>query len=211
MMRKSKSKKLRDHAEDWATDLADRVGPRVETARDKAAPYLADARQKAGPVLTEARDKARDKAGPAIHDARQRLATDVLPLIAAAVAAADDATEEVRTESRKRGKAAMAALKGDVEPPKKKHRLRNFLLVLGLGGLVAAVAKKLSDRPATTTWQSSYTPTPSPATGAHRAEDEAADDQGGSSPDVVAADNAAEPHATTTPDNPAETVDVSKK
>jgi vacuolar-type H+-ATPase subunit H len=211
MMRKSKSKKLRDHAEDWAADLADRVGPRVETARDKAAPYLADARQKAGPVITEARDKARDKAGPAISDAKQRLATEVLPMIAAAVAAADEATEEVRTESKKRGKAAMAALKGDVEPPKKKHRMRKFLLVLGLGGLLAAVAKKLADRPATTTWQSSYTPTPGPeGGGAHRAEDEA-DDQGGSSPDVVAADNAAEPHATTTPDSPAETVDVSKK
>ncbi len=210
MMRKSKSKNLRDHAEDWAADLADRVGPRVETARDKAAPYLADARQKAGPVLTEARDKARDKAGPAISDARQRLATEVLPMIAAAVAAADEATEEARTESKKRGKAAMAALKGDVEPPKKKHRLRKLLLVLGLGGLLAAVAKKLADRPATTTWQSAYTPTPDPEGGAHRAEDEA-DDQGGSSPDVVAADNAAEPHATTTPDNPAETVDVSKK
>lgn len=211
MMRKSKSKKLRDHAEDWATDLADRVGPRVENARGKAAPYLTEAKQKAGPALAGARDKARDKAGPAVHDAKTRMATEVLPLIAAAVAAADEATDEVRTETKKRGKAAMAALKGDVEPPKKKHRVRKLLLVLGLGGLLAAVAKKLADRPATTTWQSSYTqPTASDEGGAHRA-DEEAHDQGGSSPDVVAADSAAEPHATTTPDNPAETVDVTKQ
>jgi hypothetical protein len=211
MMRKSKSKKLRDHAEDWAADLADRVGPRMEQARGKAAPYLADARQKAAPVLAEARDMAKEKTGPAVHDAKQRLATDVLPMLVAAVTAVEEATDDVRKESAKRGKAAVAALKGDVEPPKKKHRLRKAVLALGLSGLLAWVAKKLADRPATTTWQSTYTPPSAPPTSEARAADDEADDQGGSSPDVVAADNAAEPHATTTPDNPAETVDVSKK
>jgi hypothetical protein len=89
-------------------------------------------------------------------------------------------------------------------------------VVLGLGGIVAAVAKKLSDREATTAWQSSYTPTPAaPASsaGAHRADesaDAAANDQGGASPDVAAADAAAAPHAATTPDDPAEVIDVSK-
>lgn len=202
-MPKTKTKKIREHA----TDLADRIGPTVESARDKAAPLLADARDKAAPLVADARDKA----GPALSEARDRLTHDVLPIITAAIAAASEATEDVRGETRKRGKAAVAALKGEVEAPKKKHRLRKALILLGLGGIAAAVAKKLSDRPATTAWQSSYTPTPTApagdAGGAHKAD---ADDQGGASPDVAAADAASSPHPATTPDNPAETIDVSK-
>ncbi len=213
-----KTKKIRDHA----TELGSRIGPTVDSARDKAAPMLADAREKAGPVLADAREKAapmlaeaRDRTAPALAEAKDRLTHEVLPVITAAIAAAGEATEDVREETSKRGKAAVAALKGEVETPKKKHRLRNLLIVLGLGGIVAAVAKKLSDREPTTAWQSSYTPTPAATAatpeadngGAHRAE---ADDQGGASPDVAAADAAAAPHSATTPDNPAETIDVSK-
>jgi vacuolar-type H+-ATPase subunit H len=215
-MPKTKTKKIRDHA----SDLGSRIGPTVEGARDKAAPLLADARDKAAPLLADAREKAaplvadaRDKAGPALSDAKDRLTTEVLPVITAAIAAASEATEDVRGETKKRGKAAVAALKGEVEAPKKTHRIRNLLVVLGLGGIVAAVAKKLSAREATTAWQSSYTPTPAaPASGAgaHRADADEANDQGGASPDVAAADAAAAPHAATTPDNPAETIDVSK-
>jgi hypothetical protein len=214
-MPKTKTKKIRDHA----TDLGSRIGPTVESARDKAAPVLAEAREKAAPVLADARDKAaplladaRERTAPALAEAKERLTHDVLPVITAAIAAAGEATEDVREETSKRGKAAVAALKGEVEAPKKKHRLRNLLLVLGLGGIVATVAKKLSDREPTTAWQSSYTPTPAATStadngGAHRAD---ADDQGGASPDVAAADAAAAPHPATTPDNPAETIDVSK-
>jgi hypothetical protein len=220
-MPKTKTKKIRDHA----TDLGSRIGPTVESARDKAAPILAEAKGKAAPVLADARDKAaplladaRDRTAPALAEAKERLTHDVLPVITAAIAAAGEATEDVREETSKRGRAAVAALKGEVEAPKKTHRLRNLLLVLGLGGIVAAVVKKLSDREPTTAWQSSYTPTPAAtgATGAtggadnggaHRAD---ADDQGGASPDVAAADAAAAPHPATTPDNPAETIDVSK-
>ena len=198
-----KSKNFLDHANDKASVLADKIAPQVETA-------VGTAREKAGPLLTEAREKA----APAVHDAREKFTSDVLPVITAAIAAAGEATEDVRGESKKRGKAAVAALKGEVEAPKKKkkHRFRKFLLVLGLGGVVAFVAKKLSDRPSTTTWESTPTPAPAPAApaGAHKAETTEGNDQGGASPDVAAADAAAEPHAATTPDNPAETIDVKK-
>lgn len=195
-----KSKTLLDHANDLATELAEKVGPQVEHAMETA-------KEKAGPVIAEAREKA----GPAVSDAREKIQTEVIPALTAALAAADEATAEVREEAGKRSKAAVAALKGEVEAPTKKtHRFRNFLLVLGLGGVVAFVAKKMSDRPASTTWESNYTPAPAPqatpSSGAHRAE--GADDQGGASPDVAAADAAAEPHAATTPDDPAETIDV---
>jgi vacuolar-type H+-ATPase subunit H len=220
-MPKTKTKTIRDHA----SDLGSRIGPTVESAREKAAPVLADARTKAAPLLADARDKAaplvadaRDKAAPALSEARDRLTHDVLPVLTAALAAAGEATEEMREETSKRGRAAVAALRGEVEAPKKTHRMRNLLVVLGLGGLVAAIVKKMSDREPTTAWQSSYTPTPAPSAstgtstdpvgGAHRGPEP--DDQGGASPDVAAADAAAEPHTATTPDNPAETIDLSK-
>jgi len=195
-----KSKNFLDHANDKASVLAEKFAPQVESA-------VGTAREKAGPLLTEAREKA----APAVHDARDKFTSEVLPVITAAIAAAGEATEDVRGESKKRGKAAVAALKGEVEAPKKKkHRFRNFLLMLGLGGAVAFVAKKLSDRPSTTTWESTPAPAPAPPAGAHKAETPDGNDQGGASPDVAAADAAAEPHAATTPDDPAETIDVKK-
>lgn len=196
-----KSKTLLDHANDLASELADKLGPQVESAVEAT-------REKAGPVIAGAREKA----GPAVHDARDRITTEVLPVITAAIAAANEATEDVRGEAGKRSKAAVAALKGEVEAPgKKTHKFRNFLVLVGLGGIVAFVAKKMSDRPSSTTWESNYTPAPAPTppsgAGSHRAEGEG-NDQGGASPDVAAADAAAEPHAATTPDDPAETIDV---
>jgi len=212
----AKTKKMRDHA----NDLGTRAGATVAEAREKAAPLLADARDRTAPLLADAKEKAaplvaeaRDKAAPALHEAKDRINSDVLPVLTAAVAAAGAATEDVRGETAKRGKAVAAALKGEVEAPKQTHKLRNLLILLGLGGLVAFVVKKKSDREPTTAWQSSYTPTPTSTTtgGAHKAADESADDAAGASPDVAAADAAAAPHPATTPDDPAETVDVSKQ
>ena len=201
-MAKAKSKKLLDQA----TELADRMAPHVEHARQKAAPLVSEARKTAGPALTEARDK---------------LTTEVLPVLTAAIAAANEATEDVRGEAVKRGRATAAALKGEIAPPpkKKKHRLRRLLVALGVSGVAAMIAKKLSDRQATSAWQSSYTPTPASTSsagtsstagpiGMHMAE--STDDAGGASPDVAAADAAAQPGMPTTPDDPLQQDDIKK-
>ena len=204
--RKGRSQAM-ERANVFASDFADRIAPTVEGARDRAVPVLAD---------------ARDKAAPAFGSAKDRFNSDVLPALTAAAVAAGEATEEVRGETRKRSKAAVAALKGEIEAPKETHRFRNFLVVLGLGGIAAAVAKKLSDRPATTTWQSTptsaptssptFTPEPASSAGTHRAPvGDPGNDYGGASPDVAAADAAASPHPASTPDDPATIVDVSKK
>ena len=219
----SKSKNMRDHA----NELADKLAPHVESAREKAAPILADAKVKAAPMLAEVKGKT----SPALTDARDKLTNEVLPVITAAIAAASEATEEARNEAMKRGAATAAALKGELEPPRQKtHRLRNLMMVLGLGGIAAFVAKKLSDREATTAWQSSYQPTPastppapdageSPtmyddtptataaaaAAGAHLS-----DDEGAAGPDEAAADAMEMPHAATAPDNPADEVHLKK-
>ncbi len=232
--KKSKSQKMRDQA----SEVIDRLAPHVENAREKAAPVIAEAKEKAleakekaGPYVAEARQKAapyvesaREKATPAVDQARQKFTTEVLPVLTAAVAAASEATEELREEASKRGAATAAALKGEIEAPKKTHKLRNFLIVIGLGGIAAIVTKRMSDRQATTAWQSSYTPTPSgmasttspgyaspdvddtPMGTAAAAAAAQARDEGAAGPDEAAADAAEEPHQATTPDNPAEEV-----
>ncbi|MBA3412000.1 MAG: hypothetical protein H0U15_14440, partial [Geodermatophilaceae bacterium] len=121
--RKGRSQAM-ERANVFASDLADRIAPAVESARDRAVPVIAD---------------ARDKAAPAFGSAKDRFNSDVLPALTAAAVAAGEATEEVRGETRKRGRAAVAALKGEIEAPKETHRFRNFLVVLGLGGIAAAV------------------------------------------------------------------------
>jgi len=180
-----------------ASELASKIGPRVEQAREMAVPLLVEAREKAGPVLSDARDKL-----------GERRTNDVLPALSAAVAAADHATEDVREEARRRGLAAAAALRGEVELPKKRHRIRRLMIVLGLGGVAAAAAKMLSDRQASTAWQSSYTPPPAPASAPTSAPSH---DEAGATPDVAAADAQAEPHGVTTPDSPATEADLTEK
>ena len=230
-----KKKTLRDHA----SDLADTLAPHVENARDKAAPVLADARDKAGPLLSDARDKAgaglsdardkaapylsdaRDKAAPYVSDARDKFTSDVLPAMTAALAAVDEATEDARSETKKRGKAVAAALRGEVAAPEEKHRGRTLLILLGLGGIAFAVAKRLGARQPTTNWQSSYTPPPAPVPppaggpvagadiGAHRADEP--DDIAASDPGEAVSDAADAPHDASTPDTPVTEVDVDKK
>jgi hypothetical protein len=241
-----KKKTLGDQLRSQASDGMDALAPHVETARDKAAAVLAEAREKAAPALADARERtaplladardrtaplladARDKAAPVVSDARDRFTRDVLPVVTAALASLDEATEDVRAEGKKRGKAVVAAARGDIEAPEKKHRLRTLLVVLGLGGIAYVASKAMGRRQPTTNWQSSYTPPPTPtpgagggpvagggtagaagAAGAHRAE--TADDEAASDPAEAASDAADVPHDATTPDNPVDEVDVSKK
>src|SRR3954452_3604970 len=216
-------------------DAREKAAPVIAEVRVKTAPVIADAREKAAPLLIDARDmvapviaEARDKAAPVVSDAREKLATDVLPVITAAIAAANEATGDVREEALKRGKAAAEALKGTPDPPKKhSHKLRNLLIVVALGAVIAFVAKKLSSRNAETAWQSSYTPsttstttstgtvdeTPTAtaaaaATGTplSTAAEQAANDEAAAAPDEAASDAADVPHVSTTPDDPAEEI-----
>src|SRR6478735_2855546 len=151
-----KKKTLREQLREQASDFAGTLAPHVENARDRAVPVLTEARDKAAPYLADARVKA----APYVSDARDKFSETVLPVLTAALASVDEATEDVRDETRKRGKAVAAALKGEIEAPQKKHRGRKLLVLLGLGGLGFAAYKKFGGKQPTTTWQSSYTPPP---------------------------------------------------
>ncbi len=155
---------------DQASDYVDAMRPHVESAlesaggfvRDTALPALSDARDKAGPALAEAREKA----APVIADARVKAAVGLAearekaaPIVAqgAAIAA------ERATAAREVADAKVAQLTG-APAPKKKSKLKRFVLVAGLAGGVAAVAKKLQGGGAgADNWQSTYTPAPAPA------------------------------------------------
>jgi hypothetical protein len=118
---------------------------------------------------------------------------------------------------------AAAALKG--EPVKRKGGKKKFFLLAGLAGLGALAFQKLRGGQESTNWQTSYSPTPAPTavpdpsapasaptTGSHTADvpvDSTQGDPVGATPGETLADATEEPHAVTTPDAPAEAVDVS--
>ena len=120
-----------------------------------------------------------------------------------------------------RASVKVAELKGE-EPKKKGSKLKKLVLVGGLAAVVGVVAKKLQGGSESQNWQSSYVPSP-PASGAGAATTStgagaaptpaapmagASDDTGGSSPDEALADETETVHPVTTPDEPAEVVDI---
>lgn len=207
-----KKKSLMDQASETVEKYVEQVRPQVEsavaTARDKAGPVISDARDKAGPVIADARSKAapvvadaKAKAAPMLADARAKAA----PVIASGAAAAADKVAAGANLAAEKAQEAADKVAEAAQPKKKKGgKLRKLLLFTGLAAALAFVAKKLQDRNQNDTWQSSYTPTPAaPVAGTGEG-----DDTGGSSPDEALADQAEAPHPVTTPEEPAEVVDV---
>ncbi|MCW2806753.1 MAG: hypothetical protein JWQ93_708 [Marmoricola sp.] len=222
MFAKSRKEKFVEQAQDLAHDLTEAIAPHVERARDEIAPRFADARDQLAPRFADARDQlaprladARDQLAPHVDEARGRIAKGVATGVAAAT--------PVAVEARRRGELAAAALKG--EPVKRTGGRKKKLLVLaGLVGLGALAVQKLRGGNESANWQTSYTPTPAPAAppappspsapmaGSHAA-DVAADsetggDPVGATPGEALSDAAESPHPVTTPDAPAEDVEV---
>ena len=99
---------------------------------------------------------------------------------------------------------------------KYQHRIGavigRFVLFAGIAGGVAFVAKKLQGGAQSDNWQSSYNPspapTPPPTPSAPQSGLEDTDDPGGASPDEALSDATEEAHPISTPDDPAEVVDL---
>jgi hypothetical protein len=187
-----------------------RVQDIAEQAKDLVTPVVEDARERVIPAAESAAEQAKAK----FHDT-------VLPQAAALVAAAEAASEPYRAEAKRRGAATLAAAKGELEVPKKSHKLRNLLVLLMLGGVIFAVVRYLS-KDDTAGWESDYPatgPTPVPdeptaagtgaAAGAQGAEEtDKADDVAAAGPDEALADSTEHPHQPTDPDNPLERKDL---
>jgi hypothetical protein len=216
---------------DQAAELVEQVTPHVEAARERlvndylpvAQSMLADARDTARDVALDARDAAQEAAAHAEKSTRKsrkkaaKKARSKAAQMAAAAAAAAPMTAPLADKVAEK-----------VEP--KRGRKKRVLVLLGLAGLAAFVAKKLSGSGAST---SSYTPpsrpvpsprpapvadpltkasTPPVATSglqADPAEPDSTVDRGGAFLDEAVADASEEPHKVTTPDQPASVEDVS--
>jgi hypothetical protein len=195
---------------DQASDYIDQVRPQVESAvasaldaaeefyENTARPALVDAKDKAGPALADARDKA----AAALVDARAQAAPIVAQSAAKASELAAQASEmatEKAAQAKEAADAQVANLRGDDK--KKGSKLRKAAIFAAIAGVIAVVARKIQNSGKSDNWQSSYVPTPAPAP-------TTANDAGAAGPDEALSDAAEEPHAVSTPDNPAEVVDL---
>lgn len=200
----------------------EKVNPTVENARQRIGPAVEEARHRIGPAV----DDAREKVGPAVEHARTVISNDVVPKVATAVSHAMTASEPYRTEAKRRGSAAYAALKGDVELPGARHRRRwpKLLLLVGALGGAAIAAYRYLRSGTDKQWEPMASTTPPSrsdvtggahqpmsrgggGSGSHRGHTEAAD-TAGAGPDEAVADAPEAPHKPTTPDAPAEHTDT---
>jgi hypothetical protein len=195
----------------YAHQAAERIAPIATSAKQRGARVAQDAVERIGPVL----DDALERLSPAVEAARDKMSSEVLPKLSETLSAA--AGTPVVVEARKRGKAAVAAAKGELELPKEKKKGR-WLIGLAIvaaiaGATVVLVRKFLGSRDAD--WQAarpttSYAPPkPTQTAGAGGAaaapvvngvDDSGEDPQGGMSAHLMnlEADGAA------VPDQPAE-------
>jgi hypothetical protein len=195
-----KKKTLLDQAHDYVEAVRPHVESAVVTTKEAiegfvettALPAWEDAKEKAGPAVKDARAKA----APLVADARAKAA----PVVADVAARA----QEAAAQAKEAADARVATLRGE-EPPKKGGRFKKFVLFAAVASAVGFVAKKLQGGKETDNWQSSYVPKPAPAPAPAPAPTK---DTGGSSPDEAIADAAEEPHQATTPEEPADVVDV---
>ena len=208
-MRKRGKKTLMESA----AELAESVLPTIESAMETAVEAAKDTVEKAAPILADGKKIARDKA----RRGRRRAAAKL-----AAVKEAEPAE-------------MVAAFKAAEPKPEKRGRLKKLVLFSGLVALGGVVFKRLRGAPSKSNWQSSYVPQPAPPQApTHKAEAPVAeaaaappakaaprtkaappaaaaptaDDEAAASPDEALADRATEPHPDTTPDNPAEVVEL---
>jgi hypothetical protein len=165
---KGRVETAKDRVRPLAESASEKIGPAVGTAREKVSPYAEkavergahyahQAVEKAGPVIDDALAKVGPATEHAAEKARERFNDDVLPKVTAALASLAAAAEPMVEETSRRGKATKAALRGEIDAPKKKsHKLRKVVLFLGFGALAAAAVKKLLTPPEPA-WQSTPT------------------------------------------------------
>jgi hypothetical protein len=188
-----KNKTLIEQASDYVDQVRPQVEQAVEAARDKAVPLLVEARDRAVPVIEDARDRAKP------------ILADGAAIAAEKASQVADVAQQKAAEGRDLAAAKAAEVKG--EKPKKRSRLRKFVIFGGIAAAAAFVASKLRGGQDSSSWNSSYTPAPPPAPPAPASGSDA-DDAAGAMPGEALSDAGEEPHDVTTPDDPAEDVEI---
>lgn len=166
-------------------DTRSRVGPALDDAKQRIAPALVDARDKLAPALEETRDRI----VPALEDARDKL----IPVAQQAV-----------VSSRLKGRRAAVKL-GLAEEEKTSHKLRNLLVLLGLGGAGFLAWKRFFGADDSWSEAPSRSPEPAPRHEFPHRNTEAAPTA------PLASEETVESHDPTTPDSPLEEKAVDKE
>lgn len=141
MARRTTRNKITQAAGSAGSTATSTVGDAMSDARDKVGPFVEEAKDRLGPVVEDAMDVIARGA----EEAKELIA----PLAADAIKAGKDTGH----------KAAVKA--GLAEEPKKSHKLRKLLIVLGIGGLVAFVYKKVAGRDTAPQWTAARDVAPS--------------------------------------------------
>lgn len=105
-------------------------------------PTVPDIAESLGDATARARDFANGVAEalpPIALQAREQITEQIAPRIAEALAAADERSAPTRREARRRGTAALSALRGEI-PPRRSHRVSRAFLLLAAGAAAGAVA-----------------------------------------------------------------------
>lgn len=214
----------------------EKAGPALTDARDKATPLIAEGRALAAEkasvgaaLAAEKAGEAREKAAPLLADYRASAAEQASAV--AAIAA------ERAASGRDAAIAKANELRG-IEPEPKGGKLKKVLLLGGLLAIGGVVFRKLKGKQDESNWQSTYVPPapPKPASSAPvtpatttvdpladplndpiedvtaddvvTADPPATDDIGGGAPGEAISDSVEEAHDATTPDEPAEVIDI---
>jgi len=125
--------------------------PVVENAASGARDRGVLVAERVGPAM----QTARDKAGPVVADVRDRVVDDVLPRLAAGVAAASVAAASARDHAVESSNSAIANLPANKKKAKRRARRRRFLFLTiafaAIGaGVAAAKARSKQEDPWTT-------------------------------------------------------------
>jgi hypothetical protein len=119
----------------YAQQAAERITPIATSAKQRGARVAQGAVERIGPTL----DDALERLSPAVEAARNKMSAEVLPRLSETLSAAAGAPLVV--EAKKRGKAAVAAAKGELElPEEKKKKKGRWLIGLGIVAALAGVA-----------------------------------------------------------------------
>jgi hypothetical protein len=118
----------------YAHQAAERIAPIATSAKQRGARVAHDAVEKIGPVL----DDALERVSPAVEAARDKVSSELLPKLSEALGAAAGAP--VVVEAKKRGKAAVAAAKGELELPEEKKSKGRWLKWFAVAAAIAGVA-----------------------------------------------------------------------
>jgi hypothetical protein len=138
-----RTKTKQDEIRSTAEDVLSTVQPIAEAAVEKIEAATEQVVAVVGPALEEAADRVK----PAVEDAKDRLT----PLVVEAKDKLAPLAQQAVVEGKARGRRTAEKM-GIVEEPKKSHKLRNLLIVLGIAGLAAFVYKKVTGKDADPAW-----------------------------------------------------------